>query len=81
MKLLAGAIPVIRLLGIVGLSAGAPALYRLSVYLSAVRVRRWPPEVTASVYRGRAEVVAQRSAWSCRCLQLSHRACRSRPTN
>jgi hypothetical protein len=35
MKLLAGAIPVIRLLGIVGLSAAAPALYRLSVYLSA----------------------------------------------
>jgi hypothetical protein len=35
MKLLAGAIPVIRLLGIVGLSAAAAALYRLSVDLSA----------------------------------------------
>jgi hypothetical protein len=35
MKLLAGAIPLIRLLGIVGLSAATPALYRLSVYLSA----------------------------------------------
>jgi hypothetical protein len=35
MKLLAGAIAVIRLLGIVGISAAAPALYRPSVDLSA----------------------------------------------